>query len=340
MSECIVTREQMPLLLTETLIGEEREQAFLHIESCARCERDWKGMRETWSLLGKDDDRVVPDRVRARFLASLGEAEAAEPEGNVVSFWRRPASRWLAQAAAVVTLVGAAYFAGTETGGKPAMTVQPTVTSAPSSQFTLAANKIVPASELAPVIEGAPSISNIRFSRENTDNEGEVGVSFDLTTNVTVTGSPNEKSFVALMAYLLQDRTNASPAKSDAIQWVRDTYGDVRIADPAIVSALADVIANDSHEGVRLGAIDALRSVQTPGTDGIQIARAALINALKNDPNPAIRIKAIEALSKMLTREGVYDAETIETLRDKASQGDENPYLRIKAAEALSQLNL
>jgi hypothetical protein len=333
-------RNRMPLLLTESLDGEEREQAYLHIESCDGCEREWQGMRDTWSMLASDRDRPVPDRVRSRFLDSIGaDPQPAVPD-NVVSIWRRPEVRWVAQAAAVVTLVGSAYFAGTRAVDESRPVFSPAQVSEAPSQFTLAANRVVPASQLAPQIEGAPRISNIQFT-EKAERPGEVGVSFDLTSNVTVTGSPDEKSFVSLMAYLLQDRTNPTPSQSDAIQWVSRTYGVERNADPAIVEALAKVLRSDSHEGVRLRAIETLRTIQSQDlAGGGDQARDALIEVLKNDPNPAIRIKAVEALTNMLGGEGMFDPLTIETLQEKATQADENPYVRIKAAEALSQLNL
>jgi len=338
MSECTLTREKMPLLLTESLAGGEREDAYLHIEGCEGCSGEWTAMRDTWSLLAVDRDRPVPNRLRARFDAAIAEKSAPSVPDNVVSFWRRPAAKWLAQAAAVVTLVGGAYFTGSRAvdGAHPTQTPTAEVAQMPS-QFTLAANRIVPASQLAPQIEGAPAISNVRFE-ESPEQKGQVAVSFDLTSNVTVTGSSDEKSFVSLMAYLLQDRSNPTPSQSDAIQWVRQTYGTARSADPAIVGALANVLQSEANEGVRLRVIDTL-AMQAKAGGGEQ-ARNALIEALKNDPNPAVRIKAVEALTNMLSGEGSIDSVTVETLRDKASQADENPYVRIKAAEALSQLSL
>lgn len=339
MSECTLTREKMPLLLTEALDGGEREAAHVHIERCEGCGREWKGMRETWALLEADQDRPVPDRVRARFLSGLGEQAAPGSRGNVVAFWRRPAAKWLAQAAAIVTLVGGAYFTGTRTVGETQSLPVGAQVAAAQSQFSLAASHMVPAAQLAPEIEGKPVISNVRFI-ESPVREGEVGVSFDLTSNVTVTGSRDEKSFISLVSYLLQDRSNPTPAQSDAIQWVRQTYGEVKNTDPQLVGALANVLTSDSNEGVRLKAIEVLGMMQSRDLSGGAMEREALINALKNDPNPAIRIKAVEALASMLSGEGDFDAATVESLREKASQTDENPYVRIKAAEALSQLNL
>lgn len=340
MSDCTLIREGMPLLLTEALEGAEREAAHLHIEQCEECSRYWNGLRETWSLLEAVPDQPVPDNVRSRFLAEIDQVQAQKD--NVVSFWRTPATRWLSQAAAVVVLVGGSYFAGNLNSSSPSS--QPDVTAVPialtSGGFSLAANRLIKASELAPQIEGAPTISNVRFIK-NPQNLENVSVSFDLTSNVTVTGARDEKAFVSLVAYLLQDRSAPSPAQHDTIQWVSQTYGNAPDSELQIVGALANVLKSDSHEGVRLEAIETLRTIPAQGALGeSNPARDALIEVLKNDPNPAIRIKAVEALTNMALGSGSYDPLTIETLREKASQADENPYVRVKAAEALSQMNL
>ena len=122
---------------------------------------------------------------------------------------------------------------------------------------------------------------------------------------------------------------------------------------PEIANALAKVLRNDSHEGVRIRAVDTLTTL--PPTVGSQ-ARDALIEALKSDPNPAVRIKAVEALANMARNGETLDPAMVDTLREKASQNDENLYVRnarfdrrrrivdarlyvrVKAAEALSNI--
>jgi HEAT repeat protein len=123
--------------------------------------------------------------------------------------------------------------------------------------------------------------------------------------------------------------------RSNTLEWVRQTYSDPAYADPEIANALAKVLRNDSHEGVRIRAIETISTL--PASVATE-TRDALITALKSDPNPAVRIKAVEALAN-LTRNGtVLDAATVDTLRQKASQDDENLYVRVKAAEALSNI--
>jgi HEAT repeat protein len=135
---------------------------------------------------------------------------------------------------------------------------------------------------------------------------------------------------VRLTRYVLENEDQLGPSRSRAIDWVRQTYSRPGNADPEITAALANVLRNDEHQGVRIKAADTLRTLQ-PAAGTTQNTREALMDALKNDPNPAVRIKAVEALAKLPP-----DAATLETLRQKAFQTDENAYVRMKAAEALS----
>ena len=138
---------------------------------------------------------------------------------------------------------------------------------------------------------------------------------------------------VRLMRYVLENEDRMSPARSRAIDWVRSTYSQPGNADPEIARALANVLRSDTHEGVRIKAVETLTNLPAAlSTD----SREALIQALKTDPNPAVRLKAVEALANLLKKGGQADAATLDTLRAKASQDDENMYVRVKAAEALS----
>src|SRR5436309_2385674 len=79
--------------------------------------------------------------------------------------------------------------------------------------------------------------------------DGQIGVSFDITSHVTVTGSPAEKSMVRLLSYVLSNEDRMKPSRSRAIEWVRQTYSDPNNADPEIADALAKVLRTDQHAG-------------------------------------------------------------------------------------------
>jgi hypothetical protein len=346
MSDCLAMREQMPLLLTESLDPARRELTHQHIESCDACGEEFAAAKETWRMLAELPEVEPPARMKQNFLIAAGLAPAAAvvaAPSNVVPFHRRAAAKWLAQAAAVVALVTGSYFAGHRSTPITVAPSEATLTgiqrvSAPlqTSQpfYRIAESSVLSAADVNPTIEGRPDIQNVQFIRPATG-EQKIGVSFDITSHVTVTGDPNDKSMVRLLSYVLENEDHMSPSRSRAIDWVRQTYSDPGKADPEIASSLAKVLRNDTHEGVRIKAVDTLKMLpQTMTTE----TREALIHALKDDPNPAVRIKAVEALAKLAENGGQLDTVTLDTLREKASQDDENPYIRVKAADVLSKI--
>jgi anti-sigma factor RsiW len=330
-------RENMPLLLTESLDPARRELTHQHIETCPMCVAEWSAFKETWSILDTLPELDVPARVKQRFLAEVSPA-AVTP--NVVPFRRRGAARWLAQAAAVVIIAGGAFYGGHRL--TPRVELKPTPAQVTAIQqampaapfYSIAESRVLPAASISPQIEGRPDIENVQFTDASPSND-QIGVSFDITSHVTVTGRPTDKSMVRLLRYVLENEDKQSPSRSRAIDWVRATYSHVGNPDPEITEALANVLRSDGNQGVRIKAADTLQSLQSAMTDG---TRDALVEALKNDPNPAVRIKAVEALAKLARSGGNLDPDMVDTLRKKASQGDENVYVRVKAAEALSSI--
>jgi HEAT repeat protein len=334
MVDCHAMRESMPLLLTESLDHNRRELTHEHIESCAACTAEWNAYKETWTLLGALPEVGVPARVRERFLETVNPA--AKP-ANVVPFRRRPAAKWLTQAAAVVLLIGGSYYAGHRSRpvtlaphGATLQSVQPV-----SYPYSIAESRSLQASAVSPIIQGRPNIHNVQFVDADA-RDNKIGLAFDVTSRVTVTGSPKDPSMIRLLSYVLEDEnSDVAPSRSRAIEWVRQTYSDPQNADPEIAAALAKVLRNDSHSGVRISAADSLKTL--PGTDSAE-TRKALIDALTSDPNPAVRLKAVEALGNIARNGGAMDPATLDTLRQKATQDDENLYVRVKAAEALSSI--
>ncbi|HEX6097167.1 MAG TPA: HEAT repeat domain-containing protein [Thermoanaerobaculia bacterium] len=333
----------MPLLLTESLDATRRELTHQHIEGCALCSDEWSAYKETWAVMGDLPEVEVPVRVKAAFLERAGLAPVvADLPKNVVPFQKRPAFKWIAQAAAVVVLMGGGYFLGDRNADRivPSTATIDSVTpnnirtvSTAARPMALSETRVLDADALSPVIEGRPNISHVQFIDDDPADD-EIAVSFDVTSRWTVNGNPRDKSMVRLLSYMLENEAAITP-RSNTLEWVRQTYSDPQYADPEIANALAKVLRNDSHEGVRIRAVDTLTTL--PATAGTQ-ARDALIEALKSDPNPAVRIKAVEALANMTRNGEALDPAMVDTLRQKASQNDENLYVRVKAAEALSNI--
>jgi hypothetical protein len=320
----------MPLLLTESLDAQQRELTHQHIENCAECSEEWNAYRETWRVMDDLPEVEVPARVKERFLVAAGLAQTAHD--NVIPFHRRPALKWIAQAAAVVVLLGGGYFVGYERAPR----IQPSgviVDREPKGMIqplSIAETRVVDANAISPEIQGRPNISNVQFI-DSDASDNQIGVSFDMTSRWTVTGNPNEKSMVRLLSYMLENESAIAP-RSTTLDLVRQAYANPANADPEIATALAKVLRSDEHEGVRIRAVDTLTTLPVASTSP---TRDALIDALKSDPNPAVRLKAVEALANLAHSGATLDPEAVNTLRQKATQSDENLYVRMKAAEAL-----
>ncbi len=343
MSDCDLMTESMPLLLTESLEPARRELTHQHIEQCPVCSDEWTAMKETWQLLGDMPELEVPPRVKQKFLAEIGQAPVADTPANVVPFRRRPVLKWIAQAAAVAIIAGGSFFAGHRGVGSPQgpLTAQKfntpaQITDVQPVKYSIAETRTLDASSLSPNIEGRPDIQNVQFIDDN-PNDDKIGVAFDVTQHVTVNGDKSDKSMVRLLAYVLENEGHTNSSSSRAIDWIRQTYKDPQHADPEITRALASVLRNDENQGVRIKAVETLKTL--PAKEAAPETRQALIEALKNDPNPAVRIKAVDALANLARNGESFDTAAVDTLRQKATQGDENLYVRVKAAEALSNIH-
>ena len=336
MAECSAMRESMPLLLTESLDATRRELTHEHIESCPACTAEWEAYKETWTVLDELPQVEVPARVKAKFLASIGEAETvAEPaRANVVPFRRRPAAKWLAQAAAVAVIATGAYFVGHRTQPVEIVDSPARVAEVRPVPMSIAETRVLPASSISPTFEGQPDIQNAQFTDAD-PTDGKIALTFDIKSRWTVEGSPTDESMIKLLSYVLEKEDSIATSRSGAIDWVRRTYSDPAYANPQIASSLAKVLRNDEHEGVRIRAVDTLNTLPPAITSD---TREALIQALKSDPNPSVRIKAVEALAKLAASGTVLSPAAVDTLRQTASQENENLYVRVKAAEALSNI--
>ncbi|MDQ3280724.1 MAG: HEAT repeat domain-containing protein [Acidobacteriota bacterium] len=337
-------RESMPLLLTEALDAGRRELTHQHIESCDACGAEWRAYKDTWMLMGDLPEVEVPARVKQQFLSQIGIAPQVREtvRDNVVPFHKRPAFKWVAQAAGVALLVGGGYFAGNRQSTIQVQSQQATIERLPSAYTPVSANsmalaetRVVDAGSLSPEIQGRPNITNVQFV-DGDASDDHIGVAFDVTSRWTVTGNPRDKSMVRLLSYMLENEESMTP-RSSAMEWVRRTYSDPANANPEIANALAKVLRNEEHEGVRIRAVDTLTNLPPAVATQTQ-TRDALIEALKSDPNPAVRLKAVEALVNMAASGVRLDPAMVDTLRAKATQDDENLYVRVKAAEALSKI--
>jgi anti-sigma factor RsiW len=303
----------------ERLSGEAPEPArrelSAHLAGCEACRREMARLEDAWATLGLDPEAELTPEFRRRTLALIEEEMI---RGRVRAFQPRPAFvRPALQAAALLAAAGLGYVAAR---GLPRPAAR-AARNAPS-----AAAPRAPLPDLA----DNPRFSNLSYRAA--DRDGRVGIGFDVTTRHEIEGRPSDPEVAKLLAYLVAHNAETSGEKSRAIELVSEHYGAGNApASPAIVAALSATLRTDTNPGVRKKAADALASF--PVAPEI---RAVFLEALKSDRNPAVRLVAVEALAAAAKQSP--DANTIQSLREKAVDPQENGFVRAKAASALKAI--
>jgi HEAT repeat protein len=304
----------------ERLTGEAGEAArrelSAHLAACENCRRAMARLEDVWTTLGLDPDAEVTPEFRRR---TLGLLEEEMIRGRVRAFRPRPAfARPLLQAAALLVAAGLGYVAAKGLPHAPAPAA-----SAPSAA--------APRAAALPDLAANPRFANVSYRAA--DKDGRVAIGFDVTTRHELEGRPSDPEVAKLLAYLVGHNAETAGEKSRAIDLVSEHYGSGNApASPEIVAALSATLRKDPNPGVRKKAADALASFPTTAE-----IRAVFLEALKTDKNPAVRLAAVDALAAAAKQSP--DANTIQSLREKAVDPQENGFVRAKAASALKAIS-
>jgi hypothetical protein len=314
------------LLSVDRLAGEaseaSRRELAAHLAACENCRREMARLEDVWTTLGLDPDAEVTPEFRRR---TLGLLEEEMIRGRVRAFRPRPAfSNPLLQAAALLLAAGVGYVAAR---GIPGSASPAPAGSLPVAAVTPVGRGTAPVPDLA----GNPRLSNVSY--KPADAQGRVGIGFDVTTRHEIEGKPSDPDVAKLFAYLVARDGETAGEKSRAIERVSEHYGAASTpASPEIVAALTATLRTDKNPGVRKKAADALATFAiTPEI------RAVFLEALKSDQNPAVRLVAVDALAAAAKQSP--DANTIQSLREKAVDPEENGFVRAKAASALKAIS-
>jgi len=304
----------------ERLTGEapeaDRRELAAHLAGCESCRREMARLEDAWTTLGLDPDAEVTADFRRRTLALLEEEMI---RGRVRAFRPRPTfARPALQAAALLVAGGLGWFAakGLPRSSAPAVANAPATAAQPAVIPDLAAN---------------PRFANVSYRAA--DKDGRVSIGFDVTTRHELEGRPSDPEVAKLLAYLVAHNAETAGERSRAIELVSEHFGTSNApASPEIVAALSATLRTDANPGVRKKAADALASF--PVTPEI---RGVFLEALKSDKNPAVRLAAVDALAAAAKQSP--DANTIQSLREKAVDPQENGFVRAKAASALKAIS-
>ena len=310
-------------LAVERLTGEAGPQAraalAAHLAGCERCREEMRTLEGVWSTLGADPEATVRPEFRRETLALL---ESEMLRQRVRAFRPRPRLESpLLRAAALLLAAGLGYLAARAVPSKAA----PAIASAPAP--------VRAAASAVPDLQSGPRLSNVSY--QPADKDGRVGIAFDVTARRTVVGRPDEPEVARLLAYMVSTNAETAGEKSRAIELVSGHFGATTGSapvSPEILAALSNTLRKDANPGVRKKAADALATF--PMSPEI---RTVFLEALRTDKNPAVRLVAVDALAAAAKQ--APDANTIQSLREKAADPQENNFVRAKAASALKAIS-
>lgn len=145
-----------------------------------------------------------------------------------------------------------------------------------------------------------------------------VRLRYEMLTRRSLDGTSADPEIRRLLTGTLRDSPNAG-LRLDAIDALRS-----RVEDPEVRQALLGALRDDRNVGARLKALDALQGVAAGDAE----VRAAVLQTLQADDNAGVRVRAVD----LLQRE--RDPHTLAVF-ERLSREDPNDYVRLRSAAAL-----
>ena len=184
---------------------------------------------------------------------------------------------------------------------------------------------IQPGKELAQM---KSNVTNLQFINSDFD-KGEVEISYDQITPVTLKGNVNDPQIQKVLAQSLIDNENPGVR----LKTVNAILSENKAGTSEVLKdALLKAMMYDNNPGVRKEAMNALCNLQFD--DKIQ---DAMIHVLQNDKNSGLRIQAINCLGVKNDLQKITDPNTINVLKKKMEE-DENSYIKLRAKTILTKL--
>lgn len=301
----------IPLFFYDELSRIEKQQVQAHIEDCELCRRRFEETQRLHETLDRkifmqpSEQALLQARAQLRArLRQENQARLRDPRWQRLSdFVSAAKPTWqLAGAAALLAIgvmAGKFVWAPSET------------------RQTVSA----PAAGTQPQQASSPFITNIDLI-EYDPQTGNVIIKYKSISDVLVQGKADDEPIRNLLAYAI--RTEGNPGRRlAAVKAVSGQFS----SDSELENALIHALENDTVDGVRLRAAQALRTL--PMND---VIKKAFIRVLMKDPNPSIRIVAVEALTPVRGEKDV-----LPVFQDVAKD-DENDFIRLKTSSALERL--
>lgn len=317
--QCKHDEQAIVLYHYDELNAEERAAVEAQLKLCASCRAVLAELELVQQAIPARP-ALEPEEETLHALRSTLISSLPAPRPSL----RRQASTWwnelrwmqpiplMARLAVAVVLVGVGFWMGHRPAGTPEALEDLVLARAPVQ------------AEHGTISPAFAGVRTVEFDPAT----GTVEIQYNTVNEVAVRGLPGDAAVQALLEQALLDDTNpvARLYAAKALQAAPPTQA---APDSQLVAALTFLMENESNEGIRLQAIEALRTLyrQTPLSAS---ARQSLLNVLMHDKNSALRIEALELLTEQSR------AAQLATYLD-AVREDPNDFIRLQVQNLLSR---
>ena len=296
---CAAARDQFALLLYGELSFDEEERVESHLDACAECRAALEREKALHAALDAVEVRPSPallDRCREDLSELLRYQQRAQAQPG---WWEQFASNWkihwLRPAGAMALL--AIGFLGAKI----------------APPFNFGGQNDYQAMGLL----GSSRVRNVE-----TQPDGRVRIVLDQTQQRTVSGTIEDQAIRALLVAAAEDPSDDPGLRAETVAILVPGAGSADVRE-----ALVFALENDQNAGVRLKAMDGLKTyAHDPAVQG------ALAQVLLRDANPGMRTQAIDLLAA--GPGGEMDRRVIGALQE-AMEREDNAYVRQRCQRVL-----
>ena len=304
---CDSTAKLIPLYFYGELLPEEEDRVEAHLFECPACAREAERQRTVAAALdarGLEPPPVLLRDCRADLMAAIaGGAPREASQKNpwtlfleALGFTVHGMFRYR-QPVGAVALMAVGFFAARFTTFWAPLHIGAT-------QAGLATDNV---------------FSTVRSVQPDT--AGHVQIVLDETRRKVVSGGMDDQN---IQRILLAGAHEDNPAvRVEAVNLLKDRCS----SSTEVRDALLNALLNDRNPGVRLKALEGLKSLA--GDPGV---RKTLAQVLLADDNPAVRMQAVDLLV-------THRDDAIVGVLQHLVQREDNGYVRLKCEKALKEMN-
>jgi len=315
------------LYFYDELTPGERAEVEVRLQGCAGCQAVLEGLQQLQQVVpatpSVSPDEATMEMVRRAAFARL--RPAPRPASVGLAAWLRPAPL-AARLALAVLLVAAGFWWGAKRDGLSTDLPPAFAMDQPDLGGLLLAGETVQtgSSTIEPTFGG---VEEVTFDAA----AGTVQIRYNTFNEVTVQGRADDVVVRRLLQQALMDQEN--PAVRLHAARVLGTTGETALApssppDAELVATLVRLIEEEPNDGIRLQALQALRTLHFR-QDLSPSVKKTLLGVLLNDKNSAIRIEALQSL----TAASLVERDLSRYLQ--ALSEDDNSFIRLEAARLL-----